>query len=105
MVEVLTAAVGFLLRLLLPFSYDVKDGYDYYSHAPYVDWFIKQDKLPPTTLVREVFHPPGFYWLSGHILRFGGTHQTLVWVSALSGCLRLFLIWYGLRLLFPTRPL
>jgi 4-amino-4-deoxy-L-arabinose transferase-like glycosyltransferase len=104
-VELGVLLLGISLRLFLPLTYDVKEGFDYWFHYPYVEWFIKHNELPPITLVREVFHPPLFYFLGGLGMRLGASHQQLLWLSALSGVIRLLVIWLGLRLFFRDRPL
>jgi 4-amino-4-deoxy-L-arabinose transferase-like glycosyltransferase len=97
--------LGLLLRVLMPLTFSVQWGFDFWGHEHYVRWFAHSWAPPPPNLSVEVFHPPLFYWLAGGLLRLGLPLQAVACLSALSGCIRLLLIWRGLRLVFPQRPL
>jgi 4-amino-4-deoxy-L-arabinose transferase-like glycosyltransferase len=97
-------ALGLLLRLLLPFTFDVHGGADFWNHEHYARWLVLHDPPPPNAFSVEAFHPPGYYWLAASLLGRGYSDQSLIWISVLAGCARLALVWWGLRRLFPDRP-
>ena len=101
--ELAVVALGLTLRLLLPFTFDVHNGADFWSHAPYIRWYAQSWAPPPLNLSVEVFHPPGYYWLAGGFLRLGVTLQSVSWLSALPGCMRLIFFWLALQVVFPSR--
>jgi 4-amino-4-deoxy-L-arabinose transferase-like glycosyltransferase len=101
--EWLLLLLGVALRLALPSTFEMVSGFDYRAHRQYIDWLAQHGSLPPADLSYVVFHPPLYYFVTGWAERHGLVE--LGWVNALSGCLRLAVIVFGLRRLFPERPL
>jgi hypothetical protein len=95
--ELVLVAIGCALRISMSWTYDVNWGYDFFDHWPYINWFAHHLDLPPIDLSRETWHPPLYYFLAGQLVRAGASQQFLGGVSALIGCARLLLIWYGIE--------
>jgi 4-amino-4-deoxy-L-arabinose transferase-like glycosyltransferase len=97
-------ALGLLLRLLLPFTFDVHGGADFWNHEHYARWLLIHEPPPPSAFSMEAFHPPGWYRLAAAMLARGYSDQSLIWISVVAGCARLSIVWWALRRVFPDRP-
>jgi hypothetical protein len=93
---------GVLLRLSLNRTFAVEAGYDYYTHHDYVKWIAAHGTLPRFDLNVATYHPPLYYWFSSLLLNAGFVDQSLGWISIVSGCLRLGVVWAGLELFLPS---
>jgi 4-amino-4-deoxy-L-arabinose transferase-like glycosyltransferase len=102
-VELLLLGLGLALRLALPSTYSLISGFDYRAHHQYIDWITQHSSLPPAQLNYVVFHPPLYYFVASWLGRHGLVE--LGWIGAISGCVRLLAIAFGLHRFFPERPL
>lgn len=93
--------LGCGLRLAMAATWDVYYSFDFDSHLALVDWFAQTLQLPPLSLSRAAYHPPGYYVLAGRLCRAGLSVQGLACFGALMGCLRLALCALALERLGP----
>ena len=101
-VELLLLLVGVILRVALYADYDPRYGYDYPDHARNILWWTQNFTIPPIDWSRAAYHPPLYPLLAGLVARSTWTtpHDWAA-ISLFAGCLRLALIYVGLRLYLP----
>jgi 4-amino-4-deoxy-L-arabinose transferase-like glycosyltransferase len=99
--ELLVLLFGILLRLSLNRWYYVGFGYDYPAHHQYIRYLVEHGHLPPYDLNAASYHPPLFYLLAALIEGSGLSPQAVGWISIISSCLQLVLLWWGMRLYIP----
>ena len=99
--ELGVVALGILLRLSMTWNYGYRWGYDADSHWDVVQWIVKHGVVPYASATIESFHPPLWYVLTAWFVNHGLTRPTAIWISIVSGALRLGVIWAFLELFVP----
>jgi hypothetical protein len=103
--ELFVLAVGILLRLSMVWNYGADWSYDSRWHWEVVQWIIEHGKIPSPEATFEAFHPPLWYALAAWLVKHGATRAQLVYISILSGIVRLVVIGAILELFVPRSRL
>jgi hypothetical protein len=103
--ELLLFALGLVLRLSMAWRYDATWSYDSDWHWEVVEWILKQHRIPTPDDVGEAQHPPLYYLLVAGLIALGLKRPDMVWVSILSGTIRMALLWTGFELYLPRARL
>jgi len=108
-----TAGVLFALAWVILLCHNMSlirfcTGFDANAHLQYIDFILKNGKLPRASDGWEMFQPPLYYLISAGFLRALGLEvfsasgmAALHIVNALAGAANVALIYWGMRLIFP----
>jgi hypothetical protein len=97
--------VGALLRISMAATYNVRLGFDFNGHWPYLAYIAQYLRLPPLDWTAATYHPPLYYFLAAMALRLGLGLGALGWLAALLGVGRLAVVWVGLERWLPESRL
>jgi hypothetical protein len=93
--ELVIVLVGVALRVSLSRTFDVRLGYDFPQHLQYAQYLQEHAWLPRYDLNYSTYNPPLFYALAAALMHAGIALQTTGWISIISSCLQLILLWVG----------
>jgi len=102
--EIAALVVGVGVRVLAGIGFRPSWGFDFPYHLQYIEWVAQHWSRPDLNLNAAAYHAPLYYFLVAPLVRFHASVRVVQQVSVLCGCIRLGLLWLGLRRFLPHAP-
>jgi hypothetical protein len=103
--EAMAFALGILVRVLVAIGFQPHWGFDVGAHMQNARWVAEHWSPPDLSLNAAAYHSPLYYYLAAVMLRLGAGIRGVQMISIVSGCVRLGIIWIGLRRFLPGLPM
>lgn len=102
--EVAAFISGVVVRILTAIGFHPEWGFDFPFHLGYIQWVAAHWTRPDINLNAAAYHSPLYYFLAAPLIRLGAGPRAVQQLSVVCGCVRLGILWMGLRRFLPLHP-
>jgi hypothetical protein len=102
--ELAAFVCGVVVRILTAIGFRPEWGFDFPFHLGYIQWVAAHWTRPDINFNVTSYHSPLYYFLAAPLLHLGAGPRVVQQLSVLSGCVRLGILWVGLRRFLPLHP-